>query len=335
MLELIKKAAEGTYHPKGFDEEDDLQALLFLHLGGAHVVDIAHHIFGTPSVSTIRTCTSIPQILASPSFPTQYEIEHNIAATFEGLLELLGQKSHHAVIMFDEISIENLEFTSEDDLQTLWEDSLGLQSATVGAIAVLSPQLRLYSTCPILISGSCKRETAEDHALLLQAVVNAINSKKDMTGLRIISLASDGESRQGKALSRLTYIAPLAPSSPIYNQLIHLPLFDTFVGADDITADKDYKHIFKQLRNALLRDKGCVVHGIKLMHGLICKHLQDSGLSNIHINHVLDSTDKQDIVLAYNLLKDLWCLPAADPERSTQCYEHTASTRAIRCIRGS
>jgi hypothetical protein len=106
MLELIKKAAEGTYHPKGFDEEDDLQALLFLHLGSAHVVDIAHHIFGTPSVSTIRTCTSIPQILASPSFPTQYEIEHNIAATFEGLLELLGQKSHHAVIMFDEISIE-------------------------------------------------------------------------------------------------------------------------------------------------------------------------------------------------------------------------------------
>jgi len=27
MLELIKKAAEGTYHPKGYDEEKDLQAL--------------------------------------------------------------------------------------------------------------------------------------------------------------------------------------------------------------------------------------------------------------------------------------------------------------------
>jgi len=35
MLELIKKAAEGTYHPKEFDEEEDLQALLFLCLGGA------------------------------------------------------------------------------------------------------------------------------------------------------------------------------------------------------------------------------------------------------------------------------------------------------------
>ena len=34
MLEMIKRAAEGTYHPKGFDEQDDLQALLFLRLGG-------------------------------------------------------------------------------------------------------------------------------------------------------------------------------------------------------------------------------------------------------------------------------------------------------------
>jgi hypothetical protein len=33
MLEMIKKAVEGMYHPKGFDEEEDLQALLFLCLG--------------------------------------------------------------------------------------------------------------------------------------------------------------------------------------------------------------------------------------------------------------------------------------------------------------
>jgi hypothetical protein len=145
MLELIKKAAEGTYHPKGFDEEDDLQALLFLRLGGARVADIAHRIFGTPSVSTIRTRTSVPQILSSPSFPTRYELERNIATAFEGLLDSLGQKSLHAVIMFDEIAIEkrprwddksnkvlgvcrehgrdtSLEFTSEDDLQAMWDE---------------------------------------------------------------------------------------------------------------------------------------------------------------------------------------------------------------------
>ena len=67
MLELVKKAAEGTYHLKGSEEEEDLQALLFLYLGGTWVADIAHHIFETPGVSTIWKCTIIPLIIASPS----------------------------------------------------------------------------------------------------------------------------------------------------------------------------------------------------------------------------------------------------------------------------
>ena len=145
ILERVKKAAAGTYHPKGFDEEDDLQALLFLRLGGARVADVAHRIFGTPSVKAIRTRTAIPQILASPSFPTHYEIEHNITACFEGVLEIVGGSTLHGVLMFDEIAIEkrprwddksnkilgvcrehgrdtSLEFTTEEDLQTLWEE---------------------------------------------------------------------------------------------------------------------------------------------------------------------------------------------------------------------
>jgi hypothetical protein len=53
ILNLIKKAGEGMYYSKGFDKEEDLQALLFLYLGGSHVADIAHCVFGTPLVSTI------------------------------------------------------------------------------------------------------------------------------------------------------------------------------------------------------------------------------------------------------------------------------------------
>lgn len=81
--------------------------------------------------------------------------------------------------------------------------------------------------------------------MLLQAVLDAANNNQNLTRLRVISLASDGESRRGKALANLTYVAPLAPSSPIYDQLVHLDLMDYFVGPDNITADKDYKHKFK------------------------------------------------------------------------------------------
>ena len=90
MLELIKKAAEEMYHPKGFDKEDDLQALFFLPLGGARVADIAHCIFRTPSTSTIQMHTTVPQILPLPFFSTHYELEHNISATFENLQDILG-----------------------------------------------------------------------------------------------------------------------------------------------------------------------------------------------------------------------------------------------------
>jgi hypothetical protein len=146
MLESIKRAADGAYHPRGLDEEEDLQALLFLRLGGARVADVAHRIFGTPAVSTIRRRTIIPKIAASPSFPTSCEIGCNIAASFKAICEILGpstQRMLHAVIMFDEISVEkrprwddktntilgvcrehgqetSLEFTSKEDLQTLW-----------------------------------------------------------------------------------------------------------------------------------------------------------------------------------------------------------------------
>jgi hypothetical protein len=141
-----------------------------------------------------------------------------------------------------------------------------------------------------------------------------------MTGLRVISLALDGESRHGKALTNLTYVAPLAPSSLIYNHLAHLNLMDYFVGPDDITVDKDYKPIFKHLCNALLHNNGCLVHDVHLTCAVICKHFKDSGFTNAHISHILDPTDKQDVVLTYALLKDLWTLLPADPNSSTPTY---------------
>jgi len=111
-------------------------------------MDVTHHMFGTPVVSTIWKRTIIPQIIASPSFPTSYEIGCNIATSFKAICKLLGamtQNMLHAVIMFDKISVErrpcwddktnqilgvcqehrqetNLEFTSKEDLQTLWEE---------------------------------------------------------------------------------------------------------------------------------------------------------------------------------------------------------------------
>ena len=65
---------------------------------------------------------------------------------------------------------------------------------------------------------------------------------------------------------------------------------------------------------------------MKLVPGLICKHLQDTGHSNVHIEHILNPADKQDVVLAYQLLKDLWSLPPANPDTSNQIYINVRDT---------
>ena len=97
---------------------------------------------------TIHIHATVPQILASPAFSTHSEIQHNVATTFEGVLEILSASEHsmlHAVLMFDEIATEkwpqwndksnkvlgvcrkhshktNLKFTSEEDLEMIWEE---------------------------------------------------------------------------------------------------------------------------------------------------------------------------------------------------------------------
>ncbi len=113
---------------------------------------------------------------------------------------------------------------------------------------MLSGETRLYSARLILISGSCKRETGSQHATLIKTAYLASHKSK----LRTISIASDGESQRGEALVHMTFKCQLDPASPIYDMLHPLPLMNLEVGDDDLTADKDYKHIFKRLRNLML-----------------------------------------------------------------------------------
>lgn len=124
--------------------------------------------------------------------------------------------------------------------------------ATVGALGILCKDNRIYPGWPILVSGDCKRESGEKHAAIIQTVLNGINELQANTKLRIVSIASDGESRRGSAFILLTFKSPLSQNSPIYPILKPLKFLDLHVGDDDLTCDKDWKHIFKRWRNLLV-----------------------------------------------------------------------------------
>jgi hypothetical protein len=93
--------------------------------------------------------------------------------------------------------------------------------------------------------GDCKRESGEEHAEMIQTVLKGINVLQDKTRLCVVSIASDGETQWGSAFILLTFKSPLLQNLPIYSILKPLIFLNLHVGDDDLTCDKDWKHVFK------------------------------------------------------------------------------------------
>lgn len=139
---------------------------------------------------------------------------------------------------------------------------------------------------------------------------------KSKTGLRVVCVASDGESHRGSAFVLLTFCHKLQPISPLYPSISCLTFMDLYVGDDDLTADKDWKHIFKRFRNLLLRARGVLVSGIRITPSIIESHLKMSGLSATHVHTLFHPDDEQDVKLAFDLLKAIWSLPVLTEHRN-------------------
>jgi hypothetical protein len=164
-----------------------------------------------------------------------------------------------------------------------------------------------------MISGTCKKETGAQHANLIKTILTATENQRQRgrASYRTVCIASDGESKRGQALVRLTMNTTLKVDSPIYEQLRPLPFMNYLVGSDDITADKDFKHIFKRQRNLMMRNKGIFIQGFCVTPPILRAHLQSNGVSSFRLRALLNPNDKQDVILGYSLLKEIWSLPAA------------------------
>ena len=183
---------------------------------------------------------------------------------------------------------------------------------------MLSPEPREYAVRPILFSGTCKMETSEQHARLLKTILDACNGqcRRNNMMYRTVSIASDGKAKRGDALVILTMTSQLSERSPIYPQLQPLDLMNLLVGPDDITADKDFKHVIKRQRNIFMRNKGVEIQGFCITPSILRLHLQSNGTSSHRLRSLLNPNDKQDVVLAYSLLREIWSLPPPPPDSS-------------------
>ncbi|KZT31395.1 hypothetical protein SISSUDRAFT_1067790 [Sistotremastrum suecicum HHB10207 ss-3] len=343
MLVSFEKAAEGLYKPKNIQEKEVLLGWLLWKFGGPRCAGIANRALGLPSVSTVRVRMKTERLVISVLIPSVTEVVTNINRMFSSDLVrsdasvakrgTTGSKGYGYVLQFDEIACERRirydpasnkilglaretalntpqEFTSIDDAHQLYEDLVSGQAemaseVTVIALGAVAPETRVYAGRPIGLSGTCKTEDGETHAKLIENAILACGEAKDKIGGYIMCIASDGESRRGLSFNILTMQAPLAEISPIYPLLRPLQLLDLMVGQNDLTGDKDYKHVFKRYRNLLLRGKGLYVDGVFINRDILGEQLRADRLSPMRIRELLKPDDKQDVVLAYNLLKTI------------------------------
>jgi hypothetical protein len=168
---------------------------------------------------------------------------------------------------------------------------------------------RIYPGRPVLVSGDCKRESGEEHARIIETVLKGVNALQDKTKLRIVSVASDGETRRGLAFILLTFKTPLLQTSPIFPILSPLKFLNLHVGDDDLTCDKDWKHVFKRWHNLLLRQCGVVINSVRITPDIIKDQSRLAGLSAEHICSLFNPDDQQDVKMAFDMLKDIWSLP--------------------------
>lgn len=109
ILEKIDKAARDAYRPLSYKEQDYQQVFLFHKLGGVAVAELAHRIFGLPSIDTTRRHIVTRPLTASPQFPTLEEMLQNLEISFSSDAVPVDSQDdgvYGIQIMIDELKLE-------------------------------------------------------------------------------------------------------------------------------------------------------------------------------------------------------------------------------------
>jgi hypothetical protein len=110
LLEAYLNAGAGVYQPRGYTEEEDMKSILIWRLSGNRVAQINHRANGAPSVTYLRSRSTVPPLIPSQAQPVE-QVQKNLEANISGVLDVLHDRVQtggvvHAVVMFDELATE-------------------------------------------------------------------------------------------------------------------------------------------------------------------------------------------------------------------------------------
>ncbi|KAJ7246639.1 hypothetical protein C8J57DRAFT_1081377 [Mycena rebaudengoi] len=319
------------YNAKGFTVDKRMVGLIALRLGGARLADILHRALGLPGLTTLRKHTVIRPLRTSARMPTIEEIEENIDAYTDGEdLPSGPPEIIHQVIMLDEIAVEErLRWDDKDnmvkgtcrehsddaslDFGDIADAEMLLQDITDGKVHMASEVSNDDAPFFFLTEFICKRRQLlpwegcqkNPHSITRSPSAFREPVKRKRVPNRRSSCAS--------LTLPSTMKSKLSKTSPIYPLLAPLEFMDLLVGPDDITPDKDFRHVMKTIRSLLMRKVGIDLLGFLITPAIVKQHLVAAGDTNDHVTQLLNPNDKQNVPHCYQLLKGLWDLPDALP----------------------
>lgn len=270
ILERVEDAVARVYSVKSYTETEIDLARLVWHLAGEKGAYILHKALGMPCVTTLRTeksCLSISPCTGKPVLP---DLAHNLTRVFPPMPTTKPALRGH-VIMCDGLAndkrlrrdpatghvtgtcrecVEGLDLSlaTLDAVIALRQAMQGGDprchfgsEATVFAIAAFCKER--YHALPILVSASCKRETANEFAELLE--LSLLSWKlycKDSHG-EIWVVGCDGASvfRGACFISLMCHTF----SGELYRKLSPLRGLNLKCGLDNVVHCPDPKHVFK------------------------------------------------------------------------------------------
>lgn len=278
IIHKVELSIEGAYHVCGYNEKSLDVALLVLRMGGRQLLYAMSRFSTIPSIATLRRHRIFTRIMPSPGAPTEAEIAFNIR---EVVLSKLDQRTNLQKarsgfsILWDEISIEEVSCyfehsdsigglcrehshtvrtrlsqieTAENIADALFEKRLHLgREASVIAIGSFGTTPVLRGALPIAVSPTCKQETPEMSAEILERVIRCCVTPEmiDKVG-QLWSFASDGDAGRRAMLYAKFLKHEVTTQHELFPYVGSLPGLNLLVGDHDITGDFDWKHILKR-----------------------------------------------------------------------------------------
>ncbi|KAJ7159799.1 hypothetical protein C8R43DRAFT_820425, partial [Mycena crocata] len=341
IVHRIQLSLRGAYHVKSFTPNNyDLQQLV-LDFGGPKLCYAISKALNLPSVRSVQSKAVFPTIRPCVAFPTRKEIDENILSVHETRVlwadnTLLPRRG--CSLLIDEMALEHrprydsdrdavVGFSRVDaascEMYNPTEDSLGamvdalregtLTRATEATVAAIAPfHSEHYTPVPLMISGTCKRETDPLQTKWLNIIIAAWKESPHGEALYgpLWSLASDGDAVGRRAFHTICMSKSLSSDdSDLFPLLGGLPLMNMRCGKDALTADFDWKHKFKNFASLLRSVTGFLIADYHISAILLRSKLERlPGMDKTRLDSLFNNKDHMNVKNAVSLHSALYDL---------------------------